>query len=218
MPELDFSIERADPVTFAAVPQLAFKLRIEDRTEGEKQLVQALALRCQIRIEPTQRRYDEGAKQRLVDLFGQADRWSQTVRSMLWTHTGVVTPPFIGHIVVDLPVPCSCDFNLGATRYFDALTDGELPLCFLFSGTIFYRDEDDVLQATQISWDKEAKFRLSVQTWRAMMDHYYPNSAWLCLHRDVFEALADFKGRRGIPTWDLALSALLESEQHATSL
>jgi Family of unknown function (DUF6084) len=217
MPELDFSVEGAEPVKFAATPQLAFKLRIE-QTAAQNALIQAIALRSQIRIEPTRRRYDEEAQNRLVDLFGLPERWSQTLRSMLWTHTSLVVPPFTGSIVVDLPVPCSYDFNLGATRYFDALADGEIPLCLLFSGTIFYQSDDQGLQVEQISWEKEANFRLRADVWRAMMDHYYPNSAWLCLHRDVFDSLAAFKGRMGIPTWDQAVDILLEAERESQAL
>jgi hypothetical protein len=42
-----------------------------------------------------------------------------------------------------------------------------------------------------------------------MMNAYYPNSAWLCLRRDVFDELHTFKVERGIPTWEQAFEALL---------
>ena len=29
------------------------------------------------------------------------------------------------------------------------------------------------------------------------MDHYYPNSAWLCLRQDVFDRLYQYKSRQG---------------------
>ena len=41
------------------------------------------------------------------------------------------------------------------------------------------------------------------------MDHYYPNTAWLCLRRDVFDRLYRYKMQRGIPTWEQALECLL---------
>ena len=50
-----------------------------------------------------------------------------------------------------------------------------------------------------ISWDKEAKFRLPLKVWKEMMDLYYPNSAWLCLRRDVFERLQQYKVRQRHP-------------------
>ena len=49
-----------------------------------------------------------------------------------------------------------------------------MPLCFQFSGTIFYSAPDGTLQIDQIGWDKEARFRLPARVWREMMDHYYP--------------------------------------------
>jgi len=46
-----------------------------------------------------------------------------------------------------------------------------------------------------------------------MMDTYYPNSAWLCLRRDVFERLQEYKVRHGIPTWEQALESMLQAEE-----
>ena len=42
-----------------------------------------------------------------------------------------------------------------------------------------------------------------------MMDEHYPNTAWLCLRRDVFERLHQYKTDRGIPTWEQALESML---------
>lgn len=42
-----------------------------------------------------------------------------------------------------------------------------------------------------------------------MIDLYYPNSAWLCLRRDVFDRLSRFKMQQGIPTWEQTLELLL---------
>ena len=47
-------------------------------------------------------------------------------------------------------MPCSYDFSLAATKYFAALEEDGMPLCFLFSGTIFYRADEDALQVEQI--------------------------------------------------------------------
>ena len=69
---------------FAAAPQLAFKLRVDNSPAD--QAIQTIALRCQIQIEATRRRYSAEEQQRLSELFGEPERWSQTLRSMLWTH------------------------------------------------------------------------------------------------------------------------------------
>ena len=130
-------------VLHAAAPLLAFKLRISDSAGDAALPIPAVALRCQIRIEPARRKYVVPEQEKLLDLFGQPAQWGQTLRSMLWTHTSVVVPSFTGETVVDLPVPCSSDFNLAATKYFYALEGDEVPLCLLFSGTIFAAEEED---------------------------------------------------------------------------
>jgi hypothetical protein len=207
VPDLSFEVEKAEATQFAAVPTLGFKLRV---TNGDKQeLIHTVALRCQIMIEPARRRYAAGEQKRLHDLFGEPERWSQTLRSMLWTHASAVVSAFNESASVDLQVPCSFDFNVAATKYFAGLEDGEVPLSFLFSGTIFYAGESGALQVAQIPWEKEGRFRLPISVWKEMMDIYYPNSAWLCLRRDVFVRLYQYKVDRGLPTWEQALEALL---------
>jgi hypothetical protein len=220
MPDLSFDVAGAEPVPHAAAPQLIFKLEITEdsadsgASEAEATAIAAIALRCQIRIEPTRRRYGPAEKERLLDLFGTPDRWGQTLRGLLWMTTGLVVPAFKGRTVVDLPVPCTFDFNVAATKYFYALEEGEVPLSLLFSGTVFYVPAEaygGTLQVSPIPWEKETAFRLPVRVWKAMMDHYYPNSAWLCLRLDVFDRLYLYKSRHGLPTWEQALERLLES-------
>ncbi len=209
MPDLTFGVSGVEVVPYAAAPQLAFKLQVENTPPT--QTIQTIALRCQIQIEATRRRYTRDEQERLHDLYGEPERWSQTLRAMLWAHAQAVVPRFEGATVIDLGVPCTFDFNVAATKYFDGLAAGDIPLNFLFSGTVFYQDPECPLQVAQISWDKEARYRLPVATWRAMMDHYYPDSAWLRLRRDVLAKLAAHKRRHGLATWDEALDTLLEA-------
>jgi hypothetical protein len=215
MLDLNFQVEGAEPERIAAAPLLRFKLGVSENVPPNTAPtpVQAVALNCQLRIEPGRRSYSPREQQRLLDLFGTPERWGQTLRPLLWTHASTVVRSFAGSATVDLPVPCSYDFSLAATRYFDALDGGEIPLCFLFSGTIFYDGSERGLQVAQIPWDKEATFRLPAQTWKALMDLYYPNSAWLCVRKDVFDRLSDFKSRCGLATWEQALENLLSDAQ-----
>jgi uncharacterized protein DUF6084 len=215
MPDLNFKIEEATVIPFAAAPTLGFRLRIENAIAGER--IHTVALRCQIQIDVTRRRYTMQEQSRMRDLFGEPERWSQTLRSLLWTHANVVIPSFLGSTVADLPVPCTFDFNVAATKYFEGLTDGEIPLHLMFSGTVFYADADDALQVIPISWEQEARFNLPVKVWRDMMDSYYPNSVWLNLRRDVFERLYQYKTQHGIPTWEQALEKVLPAEEMVNS-
>ncbi len=209
MPDLQLTIEGAEVVQYAAAPLLAFKLRIANQPADE--VIHTLALRAQIQLEVTRRKYDAAEQERLRDLFGEPSRWGQTLRSMLWTHASVMVPRFAGSTIAEIPVPCTFDFNVAATKYFHGVTSGDLPLCFQFSGTVFYQGEDGTMQVAPISWDKEAKYRLPVKVWKDLMDMYYPNSAWLSLHRDTFEKLYQYKVREGIPTWEEALESALSA-------
>jgi len=207
MPDLSYHVERAEVVPFAIAPQLAFKLRVSNANPAEA--IRAVALRCQIQIEATRRHYSAREQEHLKDLFGEPERWGQTLRTLLWTHTSAVVPPFVGSTEVDLPVPCTFDFNVATTKYFAGLTEGEIPLCLQFSGTVFYATEDGPLQVMLIPWDKEVRFRLPLKSWKDVMDTYYPNSAWLCLRRDVFERLHRYKVEAGILTWEETIERVL---------
>jgi hypothetical protein len=185
---------------FALVPMLGFALRVTNRPTDE--VVHTVVLRCQIQLDVLRRQYDSEEAAKLRDLFGERDRWGTTLKSLLWTHVGVIVPSFTRETTVEMPVPCTFDFNVAATKYFYALADGEVPLTFLFSGSVFYQDASGALQVAPIPWDREAKFRLPVKVWKDLMDQYYPNLAWLALRRDIFERLYRFKIARGIPTWE----------------
>jgi hypothetical protein len=211
MPDLNFQVERAEVVSNAASPLLALKLRLS--TSDPNETIHTVALRCQIQIETTRRKYTPEDQAKLRDLFDDPSRWSQTLKNLLWTHASIVVPSFQGATVVDLPVPCTFDFNVAATKYFDGLSDGEVPLCVQFSGTVFYASPQGSLQVAPISWDKETRFKLPVKVWRDMMEFYYPNSAWLCLHKDAFDRLHQYKVRQGIPTWEEAIESLIPVEE-----
>jgi hypothetical protein len=215
MPELNFQIEGVEVPAFTAAPQLTFKLGLTNAPASER--VHTVALRCQIQIEVTRRHYTRDEQKKLLDLFGEPDRWGQTLRSLLWTHVSIVVPGFQAKTVVDMPVPCTFDFNVAATKYFYGLTEGDVPINVMFSGTVFYENADGTLQVAPISWDKEARFKLPINIWRDMMETYYPNSAWLSLRRDVFERLYQYKMRQGIPTWEEALENVLPVEEAINS-
>ena len=208
MPDLSFQVDGVEVTPYAVAPLLTFRLRATNASPDEA--IHNVVLRCQIQIESTRRNYDPEEEQRLRDLFGEPQRWGQTLRAMLWTHANVVIPPFAGETVIDLPVTCSYDFNLAVTKYFYALEQGEIPLNFLFSGTVFYQD-GEALQVAPISWSKEARFRLPVATWRHLMETYYPNLAWLQLRQDVFDRLYRYKVRHGIPTWEQLMERILSA-------
>ncbi len=208
MPELDFTVSGAKAVEFAAGPCLALELTVENRVPGEA--LASLSLQCQLRIVPPARRYSPEEQQGLTELFGEPARWGKAMPpSFLWTHCQKGVPAFEGRTQVELTVPCTFDFTVGATKYFHALQEGEVPLSLLFSGTVFFRGEDDALAVWPVPWTKEASYRLPVALWKQTVEHYHPNSAVLRLRRDLFDQLHALKRARGLATFDEALELLL---------
>jgi hypothetical protein len=207
MPELHFQIEGAEAVSHAATPLIALKLRITNFPATET--IHAITLRCQVQIEPAKRRYVPKEQEKLLDLFGTPERWARTVKPLLWMNTSVAVPRFTGELVVDLELPCTFDFNVAATKYFHALDSGDIPVAVMFSGTLFYEGPDGALQISQVPWDREVSYHLPVAVWKEMMEMHHPNSAWLCLRRDAFEQLYNYKVRHGLPTWEQAIAKAL---------
>jgi hypothetical protein len=203
--ELSFVVTGARAEPYAASPTLMLQLRIEEKS-GEP--VHAVALRCQIQIEPRRRHYSGEEEDRLLELFGEPPRWGETLKTLLWTHASLMVPGFAGSTEVELPVACTYDFEVTAAKYFHALAGGEIPLMLLWSGTVFVRGQTG-FSVEPVPWEKEAAFRLPVAVWRELMDRYFPGGAWIRLSRESLDALNRFKVRRALPTWDAALEALL---------
>lgn len=199
---------RAEP--YAAEPTIMLRLRI---TAPDDAPVHALALKCQIRIEPQLRTYSAEEEERLYDLFGATPQWGDSLRPFLWTHVSSMITKFTGETEVDLPIICSYDMEVAGARYLHGLVGGDIPLILLFSGTAFGPGAlagGGGFSARPVAWSDEAAYRLPVQVWRDMMDLYFPNSGWLRLSRETLDDLARFKGVRGLATWDQAVERLLK--------
>src|ERR1044072_9467151 len=119
MPDLNFTIERAEPVPYAVAPTLNFSTRVTNIDNDE--VIQSVMLRCQ--IQTTRRKYEAVEQARLRDIFVDPERWAQTLKTMLWTHADKVVQQFTGSTSFELPVPCTFDFNIATTKYFAALAD-----------------------------------------------------------------------------------------------
>ncbi len=202
MIELDFAVDGASRVEHAAVPTLRFALGVTSETP-----VRSVLLDVQVQIAARRRGYDEAAHDRLFELFGPVADWGTTLRNLLWTRTTLVVPAFEGATVVNLDVPCSYDLEVAASRYLDALSDGEVPLEFLFSGSVFYMD-GDALQTTRLPWSSEAEYRLPVRAWKETMERYFRGTAWVRLSKESFDRLSAYKSRNALATWDDALERL----------
>ncbi|MFF3558172.1 DUF6084 family protein [Streptomyces tsukubensis] len=206
MTELSFTCTGVRADRHAAGPTLLFRLRI---TAPESTRVHALALRCRIRIEPARRGYDDTEAGRLTALFGERSRWGTTLNPVQFAEVAVLVPGFTGETETEVPVPCTYDLDIAAARYFRALSDGDVPLLLLFSGTAFSGPAG--FQVTPVSWDREASVGLPVRVWREMIEQHFPGCGWLKLPAELMDGLLDFRERRGLPSWETTVRALLDA-------
>jgi hypothetical protein len=213
MTDLSFQITGVEPITHGLIPLLQFKLRITNTPAT--QTIQAVMLHAQVQIQSAQRAYTPAEKDRLVEIFGAPDQWGQTLRNRLWTHINVTVPTFTGRTDMSVPVPCTYDLNVIGGKYFYALEGDEVPLLFLFSGSVFYKTTDERLQIERVSWEKECTYRMPVRVWQELMEYHYPNSVWLYLQRDMFDRLYAYKREHGLATWEQTIEHLLPAEVNA---
>ena len=212
MSNYQFSVVDIFAEPYAAAPQLTARLRIQE-TSG--QTIHAIALRCQVRIEPQRRRYEEADESGLRALFGERDRWAETLKPFLWMQSSAMVQGFTEITEVDLPLPCTYDFEVTGSRYLHAVTEGTVPLALLFSGTVFTKGANG-FGVEQVPWDCEASYALPVTVWQQMIESYFPNTGWIRLDHDVLDSLADFRSRHGLTTWEETLQTLLAARDGAS--
>jgi len=205
--EVTFAVLDVSPEPYAVTPLL--NARVGIAADGDDP-VHAIALRCQVRIEPLRRGYSDDEEAGMLDLFGPRERWSTTQRTFLWQHSSAMVQGFTGGTQVDLPLECTYDFEVAAAKYFHALHDGTIPLQFLFSGTVFVRGANG-FSVQQVPWDREDRYDLPVSVWRHLIQLHYPNTGWLRLNRDTLDALAAYKSEHGMLGFDDAITSLLEA-------
>ena len=93
VPAPEFTILGVEAIRYAAAPTLEFTGHV---TEPQGREVYTIALTAQIMIDPARRSYDDATRERLVDLFGEPERWATTTHSFLWAELGVLVPAFTG--------------------------------------------------------------------------------------------------------------------------
>jgi len=210
MRELRFHVEGAAPLAHAAAPTVALSLRVTQPAGALP--VEALLLRCQVRIHPLERRYSADEQARLRELFGDPGAWNRTAASLMWTQLAVSVPGFTTATTVELALPCGYDFGVAAYKYAYGLDSGELPLTLLFSGTVFREDDSGDLRALPIPWSCETAYALPITVLRATLDEHYPDRALLPLRREVFDRLYRYRLDNGLSDWEQALERLLHDK------
>jgi len=194
---------------YAASPSLNLRLRLSDE---DNRRIDTIALKIQVQIDPRKRGYTAGEQAKLVELFGEPGRWGETLRTVHWTHISVIVPPFTGTTEVDIPIPCTYDFEIASSKYFDALEDGEIPLLLLFSGMLFSKAECG-FSAEMVPWHLECGYRLPAQLWRDAMNHFFPNQAWIRIRKDTFDELYRFRTEHALLSWEDTVRKLLQTSE-----
>ena len=205
MPELSFAVVDIAPEPYAVVPNLLARLRVEETT-GEP----CTPWRCAPRSGSSR---SGGAttmpRSRRCSTCSATGRGSRRPSSR---SPGCTPRPSRrgspGGCEIDLVLPCTYDFDVSGTTYLHALRDGEVPLLFLFSGTVFCRGTTG-FSVTQVPWDLEARYRMPAAVWRDLMEAHFPGTEWVRMRRDTVEALAHYRHVRGLTSWDDAVTALL---------
>ncbi|MBV8637825.1 MAG: hypothetical protein JO322_07040 [Candidatus Eremiobacteraeota bacterium] len=203
MSDLGFSVIDARAKQNAASPTIAFRLHI-----ASERPVDAIVLRAELRIEPQWRTYDREAQVLLGELFGTPDRWQTTLRTFAWADVTLVVPGFARETDAEITVPCTYDFDVAATRFFDTVHSGEIPVRFLFSGAV-YRDRGSSFSTERVAWNSECSYRMPVSVWHDAMRACYGSDALIRIKRETLEELRRYRALSGATTWDELLVRLL---------
>jgi len=209
LPAPEFSILGVESIPHSAAPNLLFTGQVSE-TAGRE--VYAIALTAQVMIDPARRTYDAATRERLVELFGEPERWGATTHSFLWAELSVLVSSFTGATTFRLPMQCNYDLEIAATKYLHSVPGGEVPLSFHFTGTIFYRGDADRLQIVKVPWDCTVRFGMPASVWRQMIEEHYPNGGWVRLADETLERLGRCKAEAGHPTFDATVADLLERD------
>lgn len=208
MPDLDFEITSADVKPQAAVPTLVFRLQISNDIEDEE--IYAVGLKSQVRIESVHRKYDEETKPLLRDVFGSSERWDENLKSLYWKQVTIPVPRFTGQTQIEIPLECSEDLSTSVGKYFYALEKGEIPLTFIFKGSVFYKGSEDTIQVTPVPWEKEASYNMPVSLWNNLREAYFPDSKYLRVPHELFDKLYAYKTKSIHPTINKCLESLVD--------
>ena len=201
------------PTPYAAAPELTARLLIEEASGLQ---VHAIALRCQVRIEPQRRGYEPEDEGGMLVQFGGRERWPQTLKPFQWMQCNTTVQGFTGQTEADLALPCTYDFDVTGSRYLHGLSAGTVPLTLMFNGTVFTRGERG-FEVQQVPWHSEATYDLPVQVWRDMLDAFFPKSGWIRLEHDVLATLGDYRARHGFVSWEETVKGLLAAGDVGTT-
>ena len=164
MTEFEFSVLDIFAEPYAVAPQLTARLRIEESHRRSRSTRSPCAARC-------------GSSRSAGATTGRGGRPARPVRrprALAATPSsrscGCSATPWCraspGATEVDLPLPCTYDFEVTGSKYLHALRRRHGARSrLLFSGTVFTRGSRG-FGVEQVPWDCEASYDLPVAVWR----------------------------------------------------
>lgn len=197
-----FKIAGAGAKQHAASPTISFDVHVSS-TES----VEAMVLRAEIRIEPQWREYDPEEQRLLDDIFGAPERWGTTLRALTWADVPAIVTGFNGETQTRIDVPCTYDFDVTATRFFHALSGGDVPVRMFFSGAIFYAGASG-FWCERVPWSAEAAYRMPAGVWRDAMRACYGSDAVLRVKEETLQQLHRLRALSGALSWDALFERL----------
>ncbi|WP_019819113.1 DUF6084 family protein [Saccharomonospora saliphila] len=206
-PALSWRVTGADAEPLATVPTLRLAVEISCSTPGP---VHCVVLSVSVRIAAALRDYDAATRRALRGVFGTDEQWADSLGDLVWAQPTVVVPRFTGSTVVRVPVPCGSDVELASVSYLQALSDGDVPLRLLFSGTVFHA-VDGRLAAAALPTDSEARYRIPARRWHELRRRYFGAHRWVRLDEDTFDRLHDYRVRRACASPQEAIQTLLRT-------
>lgn len=206
-PDLGFAIDSVRFRGDAAAPTLVFDARA---TEGSGTPIYTVALSVLFTIEPGKRRYDDDDRERLVELFGEPERWAATTGSFRWAQVGLLVPSFSGETTFEIELPCTYDHEIAVTKYLGGVAGGVAPLQLHFNGTVFYSGPEGRLQVVPLPWDLSVRHEMPVGVWREMMARHYPEGDWVRVSCGTLERLRRRKAETGSATFDALVAGMLD--------
>ena len=198
----------------AAAPTLVFAARA---TEGSGTPVYTVALSVLFTIEPGKRRYADEDRERLVELFGEPERWAATTGSFRWAQVSVLVPSFSGETSFEIELPCTYDHEIAATKYLGGVAEGVVPLQLHFNGTVFYSGPDGRLQVVPLPWDLSLRHEIPVEVWREMMARHYPEGDWVRVSAGTLERLRRRRADAGSATLDALVAGMLDDDRRRSA-
>ena len=161
---------RGRPNRYAVTPVLTARVGIAAVGDDP---VHAIALRCQVRIEPLRRGYSDEEAAGLLDLFGPRERWATTQHTFLWQHSTAMVQGFTGATEVtsrwSAPTTSRSPPRSICTRCATARCR-----CNSCSAERFSSKGPRGFAVQQVPWDREDRYDMPVSVWRDLIALHYP--------------------------------------------